>query len=87
MGAREALESTMFMLFSGVLFPKELLPPAFAGLTSVLPFQLAVQGPVQVCVGNGNNVLFTQVCWALILPLFVRWLFRRVSLQMVGNGG
>lgn len=81
------LESTFFMLFSGVLFPKDLLPPIFAFLTSILPFQLAVQGPVQVFVGNGGHILLIQGCWAVFLPLAVRSLFRRVSMDTVGFGG
>lgn len=82
------LESAVFMLFSGVLFPRELLPQPFAALTSLLPFQLAVRGPVEVFFGRGaGELLLIQVCWAVFLPLLVRPLFRRVCLQMAGFGG
>lgn len=72
----------LFALFSGYLFPLDLLPDGARGLVAALPFRAVIATPVAVATGQLHGVaalpaLGHQAAWCAAAFLVSRWAWRR----------
>lgn len=73
--------NTMNFFISGHMFPLDLLPPLWAGLLKVLPFQYLAYFPAMVFLGKISGAelargLLIQAAWVLFFFVVSRGLFR-----------
>ncbi|TAH36935.1 MAG: ABC transporter permease [Planctomycetota bacterium] len=71
----------LFTLFSGYLFPLDLMPAGILSVVQWLPFRAIIQTPVSIITGqlHGAAVLAPmahQLAWAVICAALARWSWR-----------
>lgn len=71
----------LFALFSGYMFPLDLLSPALLRVVDWLPFRAIIRTPVEIVTGRLQGAeylgpLLHQALWVLILGLIARWAWR-----------
>lgn len=84
--------NTLNFFVSGHMFPLDMLPPFWANLLQLLPFQYLAYFPAMVFLGKkqGEELvqgLLIEVGWAVIFVLLGRWLFRRGLKRYSAFGG
>jgi ABC-2 type transport system permease protein len=83
---------TLNFFISGHMLPLDLLPPFWAGLLKWLPFQYMAYFPAVVFLGKvkGRELatwLLAELCWAVVLMVLARWLYRRGLRRYSAFGG
>jgi len=78
--------------FSGQFVPLWLLPGALGMLANVLPFRSLFSTPLSIYTGVLSGSAITQavgfqLIWLIILLIMSRWLWGRVQLRIVSQGG
>ncbi|HLJ95482.1 MAG TPA: ABC-2 family transporter protein [Gemmataceae bacterium] len=84
--------NTVNFFVSGHMFPLELLPPFWATLLRMLPFQYLAYFPAAVFLGHIKGFelvvgLFGEAAWALVFAVLSRWLYRLGLRQYSAYGG
>ena len=79
-------------LFSGVVVPLWLFPPALRAIANMLPFSGLFSTPVSVYIGkltgiDGGLRLFHQATWTLILSIIIGLVWRRTYHYISVQGG
>jgi ABC-2 type transport system permease protein len=82
----------MSRFFSGLIVPLWLLPDVLGNVANILPFRAVVSTPLSVYVGvlNGSAIpqaVVFQMIWLMALFMLSRWLWGRVQLRIVSQGG
>jgi ABC-2 type transport system permease protein len=84
--------NTLAFFISGQMFPLDLLPPFWAGLLKVLPFQYMAYFPAAVFLGKISGVslvygLLGEVFWAVFFIVLARGLYRLGLRRYSAYGG
>lgn len=79
-------------LLSGVYAPLWYFPGWFVKMSSFLPFQATLNVPLSIYVGrislrDSYAQMGIQVAWIVILAALTRWVWHRVGLRVVTQGG
>jgi ABC-2 type transport system permease protein len=82
----------MARFFSGQLVPLWLFPGVLGLLANILPYQAVVSTPLSVYAGilKGSAILqalLFQLVWLIVLLMVSRWLWERVQVRIVSQGG
>ncbi len=83
---------TLNFFISGQMLPLDLLPPFWAGLLKLLPFQYMAYFPAVVFLGKVQGWdlvwgLALQLAWVLCFAVLCRWLYRRGLKRYGAYGG
>ncbi len=78
--------------FSGQFVPLWLFPGALGMLANILPFRSVFSTPLSIYTGvlTGSAVtqaISFQLLWLIILLIISRWLWERVQMRIVSQGG
>jgi ABC-2 type transport system permease protein len=82
----------MARFFSGQLVPLWLFPGVLGLLANILPYRAVVSTPLSVYAGilKGSAILqalLFQLVWLIVLLMVSRWLWERVQVRIVSQGG
>lgn len=83
---------TLNYFVSGHMFPLDLLPPFWAGLLKLLPFQYMAYFPAVVFLGKVRGTeliwgLVGEAVWVVVFAVAARWLYRRGLKRYSAFGG
>lgn len=84
--------NTVTNLFSGVLFPLYLLPPALADIFNVLPFRAMADAPIQIFTGQASGkavleIFGLQIFWIVIMFVLAHLMWRKAKKRLTVQGG
>lgn len=84
--------NTLNFFVSGHMFPLDILPPFWAGLLKMLPFQYMAYFPAAVILGKvqGQELLvglLLELTWALGFMVLARWLYSQGLRRYSAYGG
>ncbi|MBY0526594.1 MAG: ABC-2 family transporter protein [Gemmataceae bacterium] len=84
--------NTLNFFVSGHMFPLDLLPPFWAGLLRLLPFQYMAYFPAAVFLGKISGMdlvwgLIGELAWAILFVILTRVLFRLGLRRYSAYGG
>lgn len=84
--------NTVQDLFSGVLFPLYLLPPALADIFNLLPFRAMADAPIQIFTGQASgqdilSIFALQLFWIVILFILAHLMWRKAKQKLTVQGG
>ena len=84
--------NTLNFFVSGHMFPLDLLPPFWADLLRLLPFQYLAYFPAQIFLGKASGDalwqgLLLEVAWAGLFLVMTRWFYRRGLKRYSAYGG